>query len=207
MSPRTWDKLAIGSWYIGVGAFAVTVVLTIVMLVRFPELTPFSSWIGSEPEITVTGEPEITVTGEPEVTVAVEYGDITFLEMEKLIQSTEGLTTIQAEALGSRWEGQRLIWDGFMHNVYSSVSNEYVLDFEPRQQKSHIGRIWAQAYFDGEGKEVLLQLRIGQKLRLDCEFEHILQGDNPILRDCHFVDTIPQPVGPITTPEKPGKEV
>ncbi len=174
MSPRTWDKLAIGSWYIGAAAFGVAVILTIIGLTRYPELSPFSSWTASEPEITATSG----------------HNNVTFLEMETFLLATKGMTSLQTRNLAQRWEGERVIWDGFVTNVGGSLS-VVVVSMEPRLYRDaleHIGGVWAQAHFNIEYQDVLLLLRKEQGIRVSCEFDRLFLWNNPVLVDCHLVD-------------------
>ncbi len=115
--------------------------------------------------------------------------------MEKLLLATEEMTALQTQNLTRRWEGQRVIWDGFITNVGESHS-VIVVSMEPRSRADaleHIGGIWAQAHFDKSHEGVLSLLRKEQAIRVSCEFDKLFLWNNPILVDCHLVDTIPQP--------------
>ena len=176
MNFDTRDK--IGRWIMGIstGAFILSVVLIVGLLFSDKTGHPFDYplWFADEPEITVTGE----------------YDDITFLEMEKLLLSTKEMTSLQTQNLTQRWEGQRVIWDGFVTDI-GNHRPVVIVSLNPRPRRDgleHIGGVWVQAHFDTKHLSVLLLLRKGQALRVSCEFDEIFGQNTPILVDCHIVE-------------------
>jgi hypothetical protein len=148
---------------------------------------------------------------EVEITVVGEYDDISFQELVSLIQNSRKgrRTSLQIQALASRWVGKRVLWEGFVWDADGeTLGQEPVIILLPQPVRvddggrRRIGDYWAQAYFPPEYREYLWDVNQDQNIVVDCQFDKLLGGDTPILKDCQLAQKADPSISIIPPPEE-----
>ena len=121
---------------------------------------------------------------------------VTFVEVVEALDDTRALTDLQVANLLHQYVGTRVHWDGYVGGVQDPFFDripvrlypEPVTFFEYRGRLfPEPGGISSQIYFPDRQKRTLLDLALGQRIRVACRFDKILDGNIPILKDCHLM--------------------